>query len=429
MDVGRKVDLRPRINNARTQALLVFLVLVLVLLLGTPRSIEIVDRHLALEQCLLTSNQIGTIFKQVDMVPRDSQLASYIERIEHCRTTKTGKGLILINTRDTLSRAVFRVRLAGPEVHIVPIRYHSGKLHYGEYSVGRPGEYYVEVMMLYASFNETQITSSVIPDIKTTWVSALPLLDTAKSSLNPSGDALCNSDVTWVVGPEFAEYVRRTRTWAQDLWPAGHHLIHQVLPGPNVTGLRFESNCRAIDPLIMYNPLYGDCIKLSKVCMWGDSQMRHLYDIIVAALFQNSEASIQNKEVLDGHGYINFFSKTYDNFEQDMDRLVQSGDCSVVIANFGQHPAGWLYGYPWPFDKYKIYAEADILYLKQLAEKHTGLRPFWMTTHPHGFAGYGMLANEEWRTYPVLDRYNGIAMQLARTHGIETLDTYRIVKL
>jgi hypothetical protein len=47
--------------------------------------------------------------------------------------------------------------------------------------------------------------------------------------------------------------------------------------------------------------------------MWGDSQMRHLYDTIVDAIFHNTEASITNKEVLDGQGYIGYityFAKT-----------------------------------------------------------------------------------------------------------------------
>ena len=39
-----------------------------------------------------------------------------------------------------------------------------------------------------------------------------------------------------------------------------------------------------------------------------------------------------------------------------------------------------------------------------------------------------MVAGAEWRTDPVLDRYNDISMQLARTHNVEILDTYRIAQ-
>ena len=368
-------------------------------------------------------------YQQIDMFPQDSKLASVIDRIDHCHGPGgRGTGLILIRTVDMLSHAVFRVRLTGPELHIVHIRHYSDKLHYGEYRVGRPGEYYVEVMMLYTSFNETRITESVVQDIKDTWVSASPLLNPSEALLEHSSDTLCKSEATWVVEPEFVKYVRRTRTWSQDPWPAGHPLIHDVLPGTNATGLRFESNCQAIYPESMYEPLYGDCVQRSRVCMWGDSQMRHLYNTIVAAVFDDSGASIKNKEVLDGQGCITYFPKTYDNFDHDIDNLVDSGNCTVILANFGQWPAGWLQGYPWSFDKYKIYVEADIVYLKRLVEKHSGLTVFWMTTNPHGFAGYGILAGQEWRTYPVLDGYNNIALQLARSHGVETLNTYRIAK-
>jgi hypothetical protein len=78
-------------------------------------------------------------------------------------------------------------------------------------------------------------------------------------------------------------------------------------------------------------------------------------------------------------------------------------------------------------DKYKIYVEADIVYLKQLAEKNGGLKTFWMTTNPHGYV-QGMVAGAEWRTDPVLDRYYDISMQLAHIHNVEIFDNYRIAK-
>jgi hypothetical protein len=162
--------------------------------------------------------------------------------------------------------------------------------------------------------------------------------------------------------------------------------------------------------------------------MWGDSQMRHLYNTIVAALVLHSaEALTDQKYILDVQDSIKYFGKSYDNFDQDIDSLLASGKCNVIIANFGQWPAGWPQGYPWSFDKFRVYLEADIVYLKKMEEKHIGVRTFWMTTNPHGYVG-GMVAGTEWRTDPVLDRYHDITVQLTLAHHMKALDTYRIAK-
>ena len=62
-----------------------------------------------------------------------------------------------------------------------------------------------------------------------------------------------------------------------------------------------------------------------------------------------------------GQGYID---NTDDNIDWDMDNLVESRNRTVIVANFGQWPAGWSQGYPWSLDKYKTYVEADVICLE-----------------------------------------------------------------
>lgn len=47
-----------------------------------------------------------------------------------------------------------------------------------------------------------------------------------------------------------------------------------------------------------------------------------------------------------------------------MDNLVESRNRTVIVANFGQWPAGWPQGYLWSLDKYKTYVEADVICLE-----------------------------------------------------------------
>lgn len=281
--------------------------------------------------------------------------------------------------------------------------------------------------MLYAHFNESHIQDSVfVMDGFKTFISSSPLV-VAPDNLNPLSEIPCNGiDAIWAVPAEYREYLRRTRTWTQDLWPAGHPIIHDLLPSTvNATGWQFESKCKATKPHnILFNPTYINCLKEAKLCMWGDSQMRHLHNTIVAASFHSAQdlTGIGKKEILDGPSRINCFSKVWDNFDQDID------NCTTIIASFGQWPASWNKEYPWQFDKYKVYAEADMVYLKLLEKKYSGMRTFWMTTNPHGYAGYGIPMGCEWRTDPVLDRCHEINLKLAFTHGLRILDTYRIAK-
>ena len=315
---------------------------------------------------------------------------------------------------------------------MVPLTHHSERVHFGQYKVARSGEYNVEAMMLYTHFNESHIQDSVFVMDSKALISSSPFV-VAPDNLNPLSEIPCNDiDATWAVADEYREYLRRTRTWAQDLWPAGHPMIYDLLPSTtNATGWQFESKCKAIKPFnALFNPTYTNCLKEAKLCMWGDSQMRHLYNTIVAALFHSAQdlTDREKKEAIDGPDYVNFFWKVWDNFDQDIDELLASGNCSTIIANFGQWPAGWPEEYPWQFDKYKVYAEADMVYLKLLKGKYSGVRTYWMTTNPHGYAGYGIPAGCEWRTDPVLDRYHEISLKLAFTHGVRILDTYRIAK-
>ena len=202
-------------------------------------------------------------------------------------------------------------------------------------------------------------------------------------------------------------------------------MIHDLLPSSEESGLQFESLCNPMIPNGLLDPVCGNCVKQAKVCMWGDSQMRHLYNTIAEAIFHSAMGTINEKDILDGHSSLTYTSKLYDNFEQDVEGLLRAGNCSVLVANFGQWPAGWPEGYPWPFEKYKVYLEADMRYLKLLEQKFEGIRTFWMTTNPHGYVR-AMADGTEWRTDPVLDAYYRMTLQLASDYGVELLDTYSI---
>jgi hypothetical protein len=346
---------------------------------------------------------------------------SYITKIENCRTANSAEGKIIVHTNDTFPHAVFRLRISGPEVHLVPIRYHSGRLHCGEYHISHPGKYFIELIMLYAHFDESNIRKNVFVMGNETIASPLPFV-VAPNDVEKAGKATGTSGFWRVNNDSLVGLIRKTRTWAQDSWPAGDPLIYDILPITNATGLQFVSDRGPIFPQTLSNRSTG-CLKKAKVCMWGDSQMRHLYNTITSATTGQHPSS--KKQVLGGGGLLKYFKKRYDNFEQDLDNLIRFQECRLIIANFGHWAAGPLGGYPWSFDKYQIYVEADMVYLKSLETKYGFLKILWVTTNPHGYTDW-MLKGTEWRTDPVLARYRDITLSLAAKHHIDVFDAFSV---
>jgi hypothetical protein len=366
-------------------------------------------------------------YQELDMKPQNALVWSYLRKVVHCKEANAREGMIVLHTHKVLPRAVFRLRLVGPEVHLVRVQYHSDRVHFGQYKVTRPGNYSTEVMMLYSDFDKDFIQSSALLENQT-FTSATSLF-IMPSQLNTFSRDSCEAqglEGTWTVkNDEIRAFLQTTRSYLQDPWPAKHPMIHDLLPTSNESGLHFESLCNPIVPKGLLDPAYINCVKQAKVCMWGDSQMRHLYNTIAEALFHSAGVIMNKKEVLDGHSSLTFTMKLYDNFGQDVEGLLRAGNCSVLIANFGQWPASWTEGYPWPLDKYKVYMEADMRYLKILEQKFEGIHTFWTTTNPHGYVRT-MADGHEWRTDPVLDAYHKVTLQLASDHGVNLLDTYSI---
>ena len=125
------------------------------------------------------------------MKPQDALVWSHLRKVVHCKEANATEGVIVLHTHKVLPRAVFRLRLVGPEVHLVPVQYHSDRVHFGQYKVPRPGNYSTEVMMLCSDFDKDFIQSSVLLDSHTL-TSATSLLITS-SQLNPSPKKLCEA--------------------------------------------------------------------------------------------------------------------------------------------------------------------------------------------------------------------------------------------
>jgi hypothetical protein len=212
-----------------------------------------------------------------------------------------------------------------------------------------------------------------------------------------------------------------------------------------------------------------------RVCFFGDSQMRHLFNNFVMATSAYAAAPVESatKAVMpsDGHTYVvkrctvltstdvrSLFAR-HDSLAHSLTRslamryaprsftgagfgdeegaeiAIDSLSCTDIVANMGQWPAGWPEGRPWSFAEYDTAVRGDVDELRAMSAT-LGVRPervFWVSTNPYGYLDVherSLYGNEaaDWRWDGVIDGYNEIARAVTTAGGITYVDLSGIVK-
>lgn len=106
--------------------------------------------------------------------------------------------------------------------------------------------------------------------------------------------------------------------------------------------------------------------------------------------------------------------------------------CSHVFMNFGQWPLSHVDPTPYGWDAWRYaHAVANIaVSMQQQQEKH-GAPHFWLTTGPLPLIDIHQQRNapnyrNDWRTDPLVMRFNKVASTVMQAHGIPVIDTYSI---
>jgi hypothetical protein len=291
---------------------------------------------------------------------------------------------------------------------------------------------------MYEDFNEGDLSSNM--PISFSSINEPYIFEVGKSKIKRrtivvSKNELNSLEGEWIVNDtEVMTYLRLTRTQRNDSWPEGHPLIHSPLPDvENIRKLYFQSKQNKFDFIFSHKNHSGlSCLLDLDVCFWGDSQMRYLHNSAVG-LIKSTEIDVgmlnsNPHAILVGNDRFHYFEKTYSGFQEDMEGLLSSSTCQVVVVNFGQWPVGWPEGYPWSFVRYQVYAEADIAYLSQMQKEYPTVKFFWMSTNAHGYVD-SILNGGEWRIDPVLEKLNSIVDRLTKKYSVEFINTYEIAKV
>ncbi len=178
----------------------------------------------------------------------------------------------------------------------------------------------------------------------------------------------------------------------------------------------------ATDPPLMEPSPQAPRINLDahrRVCFFGDSQMRHLFNAFVMATSKYAVLPVVSaeKEVMPSsrHTYI---EKRWAGFDLGEGR--QNISCTDIVANMGQWPAGWPEGRPWSFPEYELAVRGDMREMADMSDQ-LGMEPrrlYWLSTNPHGYMdvhGRSMYGSDaaEWRWDGVVNEYNDIARRAA----------------
>jgi hypothetical protein len=295
------------------------------------------------------------------------------------------------------------------------------------------GRYSFECILLYDEFVEDDI-ALITPNAFVS-INELYFFDVSdsKSQSNMVSTEPCHlSEGEWIINDsDIMKYLEKYRIdGINDPWPPEHPLIYSLGPDYNFSNkLYFQPKQNWTNFINKGNNAALSCILQLNVCFWGDSQTRNLHNSAVMLLKNSSEVNLDiltsdPHAALKGHDKFHYYPKTYSGFQENVEELVSSSACQVVLANFGQWPAGWLEGYPtdnpWPFSKYEIQVEDDIAYLSQMQKRYPAAKIFWVTTNTFPLRDQ---TGTEWRIEPVLERYNLIAKNLAKKYGIGFINT------
>jgi hypothetical protein len=297
-----------------------------------------------------------------------------------------------------LQTPYWRVRLVGSEIELMRIlRDTNGTLFHGE-SMLCAGTYFLEVLLVYREFDEQNLIRNCVDAIS---VLAKPLALTVELQCQ------LRTKSGWLV--------KNTTSRAD------------VLKLATTRVQRGGSLAYNWNDLIEYVALRGDphFIVNKTVCLFGDSQMRHLFNELLRERGIECTAGATKNVCNDTSGLFHYAKLLWPNQTHIFAPQLMH-NCSRLILNVGQWPAGWPGDFPFAVADYHRQV-ANLLSIVAQLEKPA----FFLSTNPGPLGNLHIRCPAgDWRTDPVITAYNRAAAivieQLASPH-LRFVDLYHIV--
>ena len=166
-------------------------------------------------------------------------------------------------------------------------------------------------------------------------------------------------------------------------------------------------------PYVHFHEL-GNHVKTSKICMFGDSQMRTLLNSVIVRVDKSASClpHLENTAMKVQCEHQGFYYNEL-HYPNDLSFSPEIQSCTHIFINSGQWPSGPPTIPPWTPPKYRV----EIRYLIQntiipFISKHPHVKLTWISTYPHPIGErMRMCPPADWRFPHVVGAYNSIVRE------------------
>ncbi|KAK9827960.1 hypothetical protein WJX81_001217 [Elliptochloris bilobata] len=318
---------------------------------------------------------------------------------------------------------VFRVRLTGPEIHLLDVLYCDLHTAYAQYALAEPGGYHAEVLHLYENFTYAAHTPMQRDYLLGAHAFEVTAGESVRLAHHAAGGVPPCSRGRWVLGEEYRDELRMTCTMSHDTYACGEAVAQLSKRVADASRLAW----RPYDCPPLEEPAPEEverCLRKRHVCFFGDSHMRHIYNSFVAMTEGGGRGDDFWRRERKTDGMVMDASRS-SYFRNTWGDPGDMSACTDSFVNFGQWPASYEAGNrSWTAQQYA--SKVGMLAEALAAAKSEGKRVYWVTTNPFPLHAHLHVLNTDWRSDPELLLFNAIANRAMATAGLDTVDVWHM---
>ncbi len=342
----------------------------------------------------------------------------------HCRSHEN-KGLVVLRSlaaKDS-GQEVYRIRLTGSTVELLGISYCSKHLAIAPYHLRTAGTYTIEILHLHSNYSiHDPSPVHARADLHASTFQVQAHLLPANHPVNEHA-SICkdlDSSGKWEISQIG---LNLSSTCVHEDYRAGCFAL-ELVTGINKSGLSWrQHDCRMH---ILTAAEAQHCLKMRRVCLYGDSHMRSLYTAVLKIVEPGITDELGEK-ILRPSSILEYIEDHwgFESLEADI-------DCDVILANTG----AWHVSYEIQRqnasrtkpDLLEYAARVTAMAVSLRQAKLQGIEAIWMTTNgqPVNLAAHGheRYENKDFRTEPMLLTLNRIANAAMLAENIPIFDTW-----
>lgn len=343
-------------------------------------------------------------------------------RIHVCKTNShAGFAVMQSDLAAAVAQNVFRARAVGPTVELLSVIYCNKNLALAPYNFTHAGRYTIEILHLHSNYTLSDPSPLHMPELL---YSGYVELDTSAQpgSLPAARSRVCSEldgPGTWLYS---APEVSLVKTCVHEDYRVGCLPWH-LGTGRNQSGLTWSQDGCSLQHFT--NQESRSCLAARKLCLFGDSHMRYLYNFLYDLVVDNRHTLPPGDRENAADEFVEFFQDPWGTAEHSTEQR-----CGVIVRNTGAWHVAYTrsqagHGKP---DLADYAARVRSVANSLQSAKTRGIEVIWMTTNgqPINLAAHTHTKHEhkDHRTDPMLLSINRLANSIMNASGIPVFDTW-----